>query len=132
MNQEFIPRTPDHILDQLVKDEIILIKEYTSKIKYKFLGWDEKIYEKISYSEATSMETDSLLIPSFTEFFRISENDYKKLNFINGYYWGREIYSNSDLIAYGYNVTFRYKCLFYIPEKLANLRLIKVEKEKIE
>ena len=71
-----------------------------------------------------------MLIPSFTEFFRISENDYKKLNFINGYYWGREIYSNSDLIAYGYNVTFRYKCLFYIPEKLANLRLIKVEKEK--
>lgn len=132
MNQEKYNRTPDHILDQLVKDEIILINEYTSKIKYKFLGWDEKIYEKISYSEATSMETDSLLIPSFTEFFRISENDYKKLNFINGYYWGREIYSNSDLIAYGYNVTFRYKCLFYIPEKLANLRLIKVEKEKIE
>lgn len=132
MNQEKYNRTPDHILDQLVENEIILINEYTSKIKYKFLGWDEKIYEKISYSEATSMETDLLLIPSFTEFFRISENDYKKLNFINGYYWGREIYSNSDLIAYGYNVTFRYKCLFYIPEKLANLRLIKVEKEKIE
>ena len=132
MNKKKYNRTPDHILDQLKEDEIILINEYTSKIKYKFLGWDKKIYEKISYSEATSMETDSLLIPSFTEFFRISENDYKKLNFINGYYWGREIYSNSDLIAYGYNVTFRYKCLFYIPEKLANLRLIKVEKEKIE
>lgn len=132
MNQEKINRTPDHILDQLKEDEIILINEYTSKIKYKFLGWDEKIYKKISYLEATSMETDSLLIPSFTEFFRISEENYEKLNFINGYYWGREIHANTNKLVYGYNVTFRYKCLFYIPEKLANLRLIKVEKEKIE
>ena len=46
MNQEKYNRTPDHILDQLKEDEIILINEYTSKIKYKFLGWDEKYMKK--------------------------------------------------------------------------------------
>lgn len=117
--------TDDKILEENKKYDKYYYDLYSSKIDYNFIEWDNTIYKQIKYSDAIKLQTDILIIPSYTEFYNIAENH----DFGGGTFWGREIYPNSDLLVYGYQITFRYKCLLYIPDRLANLRLIKISKK---
>lgn len=102
------------------------IDYFSKKRTYKVLKWsDNHTSTHFTYEYALKLEGEGWILPSFLDFLELSKGELN--TFRKGYYWGKEVHPHSNTLGFGYNTTHEYPLIYFIPERTAMVRLIRID-----